>query len=77
MEAMAAMDITTLRVPAGLAEPEAMAVSSVMVGMAVMGEPGLRQVIVYLFPAGLAVQGGTEVLPAAMAVLAEREALHP
>jgi hypothetical protein len=75
--AMAAMDLTTLRVPVDLAEPEAMAVPSATVGMAASGEVGLRQAVAHLFPAGLAVPGGTEVPPAATAVPAEREALHP
>ena len=41
MGATAAMDLTTLRVPVDLLEPEAMAVPSATVGMAASGEVGL------------------------------------
>jgi hypothetical protein len=76
MAAMAAMDLTTLRVPVDLVEPEAMAVPSATVGMAASVEVGLGQALKHLFSAGLAVPGGTEVPPAATAVPAEREALQ-
>jgi hypothetical protein len=76
MAAMAAMDLTTLRVPVDLLEPEAMAVPSATVGMAALGEVGLGQALKHSFSAGMAVPGGTEVPPAATAVPAEREALQ-
>jgi len=76
MAAMAAMDLTTLRVPVDLLEPEAMAVPSATVGMAALGEVGLGQALKHLFSAGMAVPVGTEVPPAETAVPAEREALQ-
>lgn len=76
MAAMAAMDLTTLRVPVDLLEPEAMAVPSATVGMAALGEVGLGQALKHSFSAGMAVPVGTEVPPAETAVPAEREALQ-
>ena len=60
-----------------MAEPEAMAASSVTGGMAATEEVGLVPTLAHLFPAELAVPGGTEVLSAATAEPAEREALPP